>query len=242
LQISHHRLELKKKIIVLAATIIISAVLIFANWFLFFGGESFFPGKLEVSDLKIDHSNDWSSCYIRFSVSNFHNSPITTAGARVNGVNYDYSNLTIPPGQTQDASINLNDLIITSSPNYDIEITFTFNDGQYQTYSESVLPPKYVGGFNFNYQTLNVTASNNTVYSVEIKNTGNIPIVSAKYTIDNYESSLPFHGDLMPKNAATFNNQPIPIPFQKGAAYLIIYQVTYADRSIDSARISLSVF
>ena len=195
---------------------------------------------VEVSNVTIDHGIDWSNCKLNFTVTNLYNYPVTAMGSTVNGINYGYSNLTVPPGQTQDESFILPHLVITSSTNYNTTLAFTFGNGQYQVSSQSVLPPKYMNAFFITNQSLTKTWSNNTIFSVTIQNTGNIPIVSVNYTLGNYQSLLPLQRNLMPQNSAVLNDQPIlSNSLQTGITYLISLQVNYADGSTSSAQSSV---
>jgi hypothetical protein len=148
-------------------------------------GSSFFGGsrKIEVSNLKIDYGRTWYSDFqstIYFRVKNLYSSQLTTVGLMVNGVNYGLSYLQVPSGQTVDWSGPLPNTAITSSSRYEIEMTFTFADGKYQTNSESYTTPEYKGQIQMT--TVSLTLSTYLYYfHVEIKNTGNLPIMSAKY-------------------------------------------------------------
>jgi hypothetical protein len=231
---------MKKKITLIAIGVVIALILALTVGLLFFREKPKTPEIVEVSDLNIDHGSDWSYCHLNFTVTNLYNYPVTIIGSIVNGVNYGYSNLTVPPGQTQDESITLLHLVITSSTNYNTTLAFTFGNGQYQLYSQSILPPKYVGSFFITDESLNVTSSNATIFSVTIQNTGNIPIVSANYTIGSYQSSLPLYGNLMPSNIAVLDGQPIlSSSLQIGLTYSSTIQVSYADGSTSSAQTSV---
>jgi hypothetical protein len=231
---------MKKKTTLIAIGVVVALLLALTVVLLFFQEKPKTPEIVQVSDLNIDHGSDWSYCYLNFTVTNLYNYPVTIMGSILNGFNYGYSNLTVPPGQTQDESLILPHLVVTSATNYNTTIAFTFSNGQYQVYSQSVLPPKYVGDFFITDESLNVTSSNSTIFSATIQNTGNIPIVSANYTIDNYQSSLPLYRNLMPNNIAVLNGQPIlSSSFQEGVNYLITIQIGYADGSTSSAQTSL---
>lgn len=147
-----------------------------------------------------------------------------------------YSNLTVPSGQTQDESLILKNLVITSSTNYNTTIAFTFGDGQYQVSSQNVLPVKYVSSFFITDESLIVTPFNNTVYDFNIQNTGNIPIVSANYTIANYQFSHNFYENLMPTNTVLLSQPIYSTSFQTGSTYSISLQVRYADGSTSNAQ------
>jgi hypothetical protein len=232
--------KISKKTSALVVLITAIALVILIDGFLLFPDSFTLPqsgskSKIEISNLKIEPSNNWQGSNIRLTVTNTYNSPTTVIGSRLNGENFGYTKFEIPPGQTQDVILPLN-LKINNSTNYDTELTFTFEDGEYEVYSPSVTPTRYVGSFIINGQSLNAT-SNSTVYSVTLQNTGNIPLVSLKCTIGNYESSLPLAQNLMPKSTITLNDI-IPIVPQKGATYTIILEATFAEGSTFSAKSS----
>ncbi len=76
--------------------------------------------------------------------------------------------------------------------------------------------------------------SNSVVYVVELQNTGNIPMVSAKILIDNYQVSLSLEKWLQPKDKITLDTS-ISLPFQKGTSWNIELEATYAEGSTFSA-------
>jgi hypothetical protein len=194
--------------------------------------------KIEVSNLRVDTSSDWSRCYVYFTVNNRYNSPIIAIGSVVNEINYGFNNITIPPGQTVDQSLPLPKLIITNSTSYDTKITFTFADGQYQDISQSLVPPKYQSSFFVTNESLIFQYPNKTCYSVTIQNTGSIPIVSANYTISANnnaiisQSTLPITNFIMPNQVKALNGSFMPsASFQTNVFYTILLQVKYANGS-----------
>jgi hypothetical protein len=74
-----------------------------------------------------------------------------------------------------------------------------------------------------------------------IQNTGNIPIVNANYTIDNYPLSLPLYENLMPQKTLSLNDQSFPVSFQKGVNYDCNITVGFIDGSTFSATGSVYV-
>jgi hypothetical protein len=235
---------MNKKIALIATFAFLALILSVAIWLLFFQRHSPTPfSKLDVTNLKIDTSSDWSKCYVSFTVYNRHNSPIIAIGQIVNGVNYGYTEHTVPPGQTVDESLAISQLKITNSSNYQIIITFTFDDGYYEDYSQTVYPPKYAGAFSITNQSLTLKEANSTEYSIEIQNTGNIPVTSANFTITNasnivvYQSDLMSLGNLMPSKTKTITSQPIPYStFQNSSTFSTIVQVKFADGSTQSTQ------
>ena len=190
--------------------------------------------KLDVTNLRIEPSSDWKSSQLFFTVTNVYDSPITVLGSRLNGVNFHYIDFELPPGQTKDGNIILDGLNIQNSSNYDVKLTFTHENGQYSSYSQTITPKKYSPGFIIMDANLNITASNSVVYIVELQNTGNIPMVSAKILIDNYQVSLPLEKWLQPKDKITLDTS-ISLPFQKGITWNIELEAIYAEGSTFSA-------
>jgi hypothetical protein len=235
---------MKKKFTVIATAIVLVIVLGFAIAFLAFQGNFSINGNknAKVSELKIDHSADWLNCYLYFAVTNLHNSPLTTIGSRVNGVNYGYStlqtSLQVPPGQTQNESLLLQNLVITKTSNYEVELTFTFDDGQYQVYSQSISSEKYVGAAFITNESFIVWV-NETVLSLTIQNTGNIPITNIQYTTENITSAFSMKSDLMPKNTGVFKSELFGYIYRIGDLFPVTFQVTYADQSTTSIKASI---
>ena len=190
--------------------------------------------KLDVTNLRIEPFSDWKSSQLFFTVTNVYDSPITVIGSRLNGVNFHYIDFELPPGQTKDGNIILNGLNIQNSSSYDVKLTFTHEDGQYSSYSQTITHKKYSPGFIIMDANLTITDSNSVVYVVELQNTGNIPMVSAKILIDNYQVSLSLEKWLQPKDKITLDTS-ISLPFQKGTSWNIELEATYAEGSTFSA-------
>ena len=249
LQIPHTSVEgvlltkISKRVAVLSVVVAVIVILVLANFHIFYPDAFTLPqigSKMQVSNLKIEPSSNWQSSNIRLSVTNTYNSPITVIGSKVNGINFGYIEIEVPPGQTQNAALPLSNLLITNSTVYNTDLTFTFDDGQYEVYSDVIVPIKYVGAFAINGQSMNGT-SNSTIYSVTIQNTGNIPLVSTKCTIENYVTSLPLKGNLMPKNTITLDCE-IPLTFDKGTSALVTLEATFAEGSTVSSKTAYSFF
>jgi hypothetical protein len=210
----------------IALVILITAFILFPDLFTLPVSQK--ESKMDVADLTIEPSYDWHSSNIRLNVTNTYNSPITEIGSRLNGVNFGYIKLEVPPGQTQAVVLPIG-LKVKNSTNYYTKLTFTFDDGQYEIYSASLSSKEYVSAFIITGEYLNAT-SNSTSYTETIQNTGTIPLVSAKFTIGNYESSLFMNQNLMPKTYTTLNATIPEIP-QKGETYNVILEATFADDS-----------
>jgi hypothetical protein len=87
-----------------------------------------------------------------------------------------------------------------------------------------------------NGQLMNAT-SNSTIYSATIQNTGNIPLVSTRCTIGDYETSIALDQNLMPKSTTTLNFA-IPLTFEKDAIVNVTLEATFAEGSTMSANTS----
>jgi hypothetical protein len=229
----------------ITAVVLLAVILSLAIWMLFFQGHSVTPfPKLEVTNLKIDTSPDWSRCDVTFSVYNRYNSPIIAIGQIVNGINYGYAELAVPAGQTVDESLAIPQLKITNSSSYHLIITFTFDDGYYEDYSKTVYPPQYTEAFSIIKQSLTLNEYNSTEYSIDIKNTGDIPLINANVTISNesniviYQSDLMSLGKLMSNETKTLTRTINYTIFQKSSTFHTAVQVKFADESIQSTQTS----
>lgn len=62
----------------------------------------------------VDHEwsevSNWLSSNITLTVTSTYNSPLMVIGSKVNGVSYGYIDLEIPPGQTKNVALPLNNL------------------------------------------------------------------------------------------------------------------------------------
>jgi hypothetical protein len=239
---------MRDRIPLIAISVVLALILVLAIWLLFFQEHSNPTNpfsKLEVTNLKIDTSSDWSKCYVNFTVYNRYNSPIIAIGQIVNGINYGYSDITVPAGQTVDESLAVQNLKITNSSSYQIILTFTFDDGNYEDYSQTVYPPQYVAAFSIFREYFTYKEPNSTEYSLTIKNDGNIPIESANFTISNedhmviYQSDSISLGHTMGSLEEELTSQPIPYSsFQSSYIIYITVQVKFADGSTQSTQSS----
>ncbi len=120
-------------ILVAILTLVVAIVLSVTIAVLLLGDENLYVGtKAKIVNLHFSPSSDWKSTIASFTITNLYNSKITVIGSDVNKVNYGYSEITLPSGQTRNATVNLNGLVITKSSNYDVTLTVTFDDGQYE--------------------------------------------------------------------------------------------------------------
>lgn len=126
------------KKIVIVATVIALAVII---------SILFFPlitqPKIEVTNLYIQFANPGWALYFR--ITNSYNSPITNVGYLIVESGFtDVKAFQLPPGQTQDSSNLLRNenaiAVLSDSQSCTVKLTFTFADGKYSTYSQTVTP------------------------------------------------------------------------------------------------------
>jgi hypothetical protein len=231
--------RISKRVLVLIAVIIVIALVVLSTVLFLFPdllALSQSANKIEIASVNIEPSSDWKSCIIKLTATNTYNSPTTVIGSKINGVNFGYSKLEIPPGQTQDAILQLSNLAITNATTYETKLTFTFDDGQYQVYSQTITPKKYAGSFMINGQSMNAT-SNSKIYWATIQNTGNIPLVNTRCTIGDYETSITLGQNLMPQSTTTLNFA-IPLTFEKGVIVNVTLEATFAEGSTMSANTS----
>ena len=225
--------KISKRVAVLAVVISIIALIVLVNIYVFVPDVFRLPedlGRIKVSNLKIEPSANWHGSNISLTVTNTYTSPVTVVGSNVNGVNFGYIKLEIPPGQTQDTNLPLNNLAITNSTAYDAKLTFTFENGQYETYSKVITPQKYTATAVMDKIAYSMT--NETFVSITFHNTGNIPLTAAKIILGNYETTLPLTHALKPTESAVFENQTINGIFQNGINYPAKYEFTFAEGSV----------
>ena len=161
-------------------------------------------------------------------------------GSNVNGKSFGYSTFEVPPGQTKDISLQLHDLPITNSTSYDAKLTFTFEDGVYQVYEQTVTPKKYSPGFIIKDSDLTPTSSNSIMYNVTLQNTGNIPMVDAKVIVNGaYQTPLHVADRLEPKETVSFSAE-ISLPFKIGDKWTVEIEAVFIEGSTFSAESSFS--
>lgn len=198
------------------------------------------PQKFEVTNMILTYgSQAYSSfqSFIVFTVRNLDDSYLNTVSVTIDGVHFGLSTLQLPPGQTQEKSLPLNNLVLSSSKTYGITLTFTFADGKYQTHSGSYTTPLFKG-------QVTVTSLSLTLFTylydfhVKVKNTGNLPITMAKYRFFNgFEQILsPMYalpGQTLSGGESLWNS------LVEGSAYPVTIQVTYLDGSTSTINTSV---
>jgi hypothetical protein len=219
--------------LIIALVLAITVALISLKPDLFFQGD-----KVDVSDLIIDHGTSWLDSQVKFSVTNLYTSAITEIGINANDVNYGYSTQRVPAGQTQNEVFPLSGLAITNSASYNIELTFTFDNGQYTKVHEVISPPKYVSGAIID--DVSFTMTNETFVSITFRNTGNIPLTDAKIKLGDYETVLPLSHPLVQNESAIFDKKLISGTFQNEVSYPAKYTWTFADGSTFTATNSVT--
>lgn len=211
--------------------LIVVGVILLGQGSYFFGGGR----KIEVSNLKIDYGKTLYSDFqstVYFRAKNLHSSYLTTVGLEVNGVNYGLSTLQVPSGQIQDESLPVNNMALSSLTTYSIELTFTFADGKYQTYSGSYTTPQFRG--QAKVTSISLTGG---VIRLTIQNTGNLPITRAMYNFINQDMYITV--GLMPGDSATGGMSYSSLIFQVGKAYSVTIQVEYLDGSTSTINTSV---
>jgi hypothetical protein len=229
-----------------AVTAILAVVLALAPGLILLGLNSYFwnPQKFEVSNTRLTYAHGtggYPQVVIDFTVKNLLNSYIDTVGVAIDRADYGFSSLQVNLGQTQDASIPLENLTLSSSKTYGVKLTFAFADGQYQTYLGSCNMPEFKG------QAI-VTSSSLIVYfngynnmghfDLVLENTGNLPIIEAKCTfwasdpiLSNY---YPLPGE---KIGFSDNSQLDSSP---ATSYPVTVQITYLDGSTETITASVT--
>ena len=214
-------------------TFVLITIAAFVLGLLVVGALDSFPTaqKITLSNLTIDHSFDWSGSVLGFAVKNDYTSPIASVDLNLNQVDYGNFDAAVSPGEAQNESLALQNLIITSAKNYTVELDFVFVNGQHQDFNQTILPPNYVGAAFIDSESLNIVSSGAS-YFLTISNTGTIPIDSLTYATGNFQSTLSMTQPLMPRTTAVFDNQPVSGGmYQSGSAYVFTIQVTYSDNS-----------
>jgi len=215
--------------IVCGLVLIVAGVILLGQGSYFFGGGR----KIEVSNLKIDYGKTlYLTSAVYFRVKNLHSSHLTTVGLEVNGVNYGFSTLQVPPGQIQDKSLRVNNMALSSLTTYSIELTFTFADGTYQTYSMSYTTPQLGGQVEVTSISLE-----GGVIRLTIQNTGNLAIKIAMYNFINQDMCIAV--ELMPGDSVTGGMSYSPAIFQVGKAYSVTIQAEYIDGSTSTINTSV---
>ncbi len=132
---------MRKKVAALVAVAIVIAVislLVIASLGLF--GEQ----KTTVNNLRFTQITPENTKYLRFSVTNAYNLPITSTELEINQVNCGSKTTSIPTSQTQEVAIPIADSIeISSTTTYSIKLTFLFEDGKTEHFSTNVVTGQF---------------------------------------------------------------------------------------------------
>jgi hypothetical protein len=218
-------------ILVVILTLIVAIVLSVTLAVLLLRDENLFVGtKVKIVNLHFSPSNDWKSTIASFTITNLYNSKITVIGSEVNKANYGYSEITLPSGQTRNATVNLNGLVITKSSNYAVTLTVTFDDGQYEIYSQNYTPYKYVGSVFLETSVLQLI-DEKAFLSLTAKNTGNIPLSRLNITVNSVGTSVGLIQFISPEEFLNLDMRPIDGTFNSGTSYPVQYTFIFADES-----------
>jgi hypothetical protein len=212
---------------------------------------SHFSLAIEVSNVKLTYGPQISLGtavgyipVIDFTVKNIYSSNLSAVDLAVDGTDYGYSALELLPGQTQNVSLSLKNMNLTSSETYSVKLTFKFADGKYQSYSQSYATPQFQG-------QAQVVSSSLTLghllveFSLTMKNTGNLPIANINCTIANRYQALFLikGGAVLPGDAITGGwsgaYSSVGAVFQAGTAYSVAIQLTYAGGSTSAIQTSV---
>ena len=201
------------------------------------------PQKFEFTNMRLTYAHGiggYPQVIINFTVRNLYNSYMTAVGVTIDGADYGFSTLQVNPGQTQEASIPLNNLTLSSSKTYDVKLTFAFADGQYQTYLGSYTMPQFKGQTTVTSISLIVYStgySNIGHFDLVIQNTGNLPITEAK-CIFGFDPILSDYYALPGEKLGFTENLPLNTPAT--SAYPVIIQLTYSDGSTSTINTSVT--
>ena len=129
---------MNKKIVALAI-IIVTAIVCSFSVYVFFSQPSI---QVTYVDVYFTAPRGWG---LSFGITNNYNSPITNVGILVSGGYNDVQEFLVPPGQAQEFSTRLaNDHSIAvlggNGEPCTVKLTFTFADGKYTSYSQTVIP------------------------------------------------------------------------------------------------------
>lgn len=179
---------------------------------------------------------------INFTVRNLYNSYISTVDVAIDGADYGFSTLQVNPGQTQEASIPLNNFTLSSSKTYDVELTFAFADGQNQTYLGSYTTPQFKG--QATVTNISLIAYFTGYYNVGhfdlvIQNTGNLPITEAKCVFWVSDPILSNYYAL-PGEKLGFSGNFRLDTFPAISVYPVTIQLTYSDGSTSTINTSVT--
>jgi hypothetical protein len=210
-----------------------------------------FSLAIEVSNVKLTYGPQTSLGgtvgyvpVVDFTVRNTYGSNLTAVDLAVDGTNYGYSALGLPPGQTRNESLSLKELNLTSSETYSVKLTFTFADGKNQSYSQSYTTPQFQG--EARVVSLSLTLGHLLAeFSLTLNNTGNLPMtnVNCKFA-DQYQALFIIKGGaVLPGDALTGgwsgSYSTVGAVFQAGTAYSVAIQLTYAGGSSSTIQTSV---
>jgi hypothetical protein len=204
--------------------------------------------KFEVTSMELTYGPQTISGFtitgsvqpvIKFAIRNLHNSYLTTVGLSVNSVNQGLQTLQVPPGQIQDESISLKNVALSSVTAYPIEMTFTFGDGSYETYSGSYTTPQFRGQAQVTHSSLTVGPFLAN-FQIEIQNTGNLPITSAKFFVEGYQfETIIVASPLMPGETARSGWSLGNLGWEVDQSYSVTIPITCFDGSTSTVRTSV---
>lgn len=200
---------------------------------------------IEVQKIVIDYLPDPSfypvnmGIPIKITAKNLANTNLDYVGIEIDGNSYGILRPMppipgmplLPAGQTSQLVYDLNNFSPVSDHIYNIKLTFTMADGKYQNYFSSYTMPhfqgsakltlfKFVQGNLFGFSSLSVT----------ITNTGNLPITSITYSLNNNLQGTWLQNGyeiIKPGDSSSFESSWPYSNFVKGRTYTLTVIVTY---------------
>lgn len=204
--------------------------------FLYLEQELMRPGEkplkyVQVSGVKLSYIPQPS---VSFTAKNLYNASIAALRVDLDESRYGSFIFELLPGQTQDVSFPLQNLVLASSKNYSVKLTFTMLDGKYETYIGSYTTPQYKGQAEIANVSLTLGAFLAN-FSIYIRNIGNVPITEAICTLDNQFQGKFGIGEFNPlwpgRTARSGWDGWSATIFNVSTTYSIIVNLTYIDGS-----------
>jgi len=222
---------------------ILAVVLALIPGLVLLGLNSYFfnPQRFEVSNMRLTYAHGiggYPQVIINFTVRNLYNSYVSTVGVTIDGADYGFSALQVNPGQTQEASIPLNNLTLSSSKTYDVKLTFGFADGQYQTYLGSCTAKGQATVTSISLIVYTMGSSNIGHFNLVIQNTGNLLITETKCRLGGFDPILSDYYVLPGETLGFAGN--FPLNTLPSASYPVTIQLTYSDGSTSTINTSVT--
>ena len=182
--------------------------------------------------------------YFNFEIRNLHDSDLRTVGFSINNVNMGQYNLRTQPGQTTNEALPIENMDVSSFTTYNIELTFTFADGKFETYTTKYTTPEYKGEIEItklSYIWVHPKPVYQGSFQIEIKNTGNIPISNIDCTFDDSKLYFFLPPQVNPGETSMSGKSftSIYYPESDGLSYPVVIELEYLDGSTSTIRTSV---